>query len=145
MPNCDPTMMTEWLNHARSFDSLSDDKLAGSNDDLPRARRLLLFCNATNDFFGSDPEDVTDRTGPEYGIYQLDRYDTRVLRLATTFAGFVLDYCFGGALKPSRAARTTGPTRVLRALRDPEADVCPVRFSPASSTARRRRPGPGKR
>ncbi len=37
-------------------------------------RRLLLFCKTTlNDYVGWEPEDVTDQTTHEYGIYLLGR------------------------------------------------------------------------
>ena len=100
-PNFDPTGLTEFLRTMSGFDERSDEDLAEEFDDPQRARRLVLFCTtATNDFFGWDPEDVTDPAGREYGIYLLGRYDTRVTRLATTFREFVLNYCFEGAMKP---------------------------------------------
>ena len=100
-PNYDPTGLTEFLRTGSGFDERSDEDLAKEFDDPQRARRLLLFCTtATNDFFGWDPEDVTDADTREYGIYMLGRYDTRVTRLATTFREFVLNYCFEGAMKP---------------------------------------------
>lgn len=96
--SCDLEGMTDFVRGG--FGRRSDEELAKEFDDPQRARRLLIFCGtASNDFYGWDPLDVADPEGHEYGIYQLGRYDTRVLRLATTFRDFVLGYCFRGVLR----------------------------------------------
>jgi hypothetical protein len=100
-PTCDPTALTAWFRRTIGFDSLSDESLAEHFDDPRRARRMLLFTKTDeNDFYGWDPEDVTDPAGRECGIYLLGRYDTRVRRVATTFREFILSVCFEGAIKP---------------------------------------------
>ena len=82
----------------------------------------MVFCGTTsNDFWGWDPEDVTDPAAREYGIYQLGRYDTRVLRLATTFRAFVMDFLFEGTIHPDGS-----PTGKEPAFPDP--DYAPTRF-----------------
>jgi hypothetical protein len=96
-----PAAMTAFVRTSGSFDTRSDENLAQEYDDPQRARRLVIFCGTTsNDFWGWDPEDVTDPAAREYSIYQLGRYDTRVLRLATTFREFVMDVLFEGVIHP---------------------------------------------
>jgi len=113
-PNCDPTRLTEAFGAGRDFDE--------EYDDPQRARRLLLFCKTgSNDYFGWDPEDVTDPDAHDYGIYLLGRYDTRVTRLATTFREFVLNCCFEGAMKPDGSGYQKLPEG-----REP--DDYPIRF-----------------
>jgi hypothetical protein len=116
-----PSAMTEFVRSSGGFDRRSDDDLAEEFDDPRRARRLVIFCGtSSNDFWGWDPEDVTDRAACEYGIYQLGRYDTRVLRLATTFRDFVMDFVFEGVINPDGS-----PTGELPAFPD---EYHPTRF-----------------
>ncbi len=100
-PLCDPMRLTENFRTKAEFDDRSDEDIAEEFNDPQRARRLILFRMTTSmDYFGWDPEDVTDPASREYGVYLLGRYDTRVTRLATTFREFVLNCCFEGAMKP---------------------------------------------
>jgi hypothetical protein len=129
-----PTAMTEFVREG--FESRSDEDLAEEYDDPGRARRLVVFCGTdSNDYWGWDPEDVTDPAAREYGIYQLGRYDTRVLRVARTFRDFLLDIVFEGVLNSDGSG-----TGKLPASHE-EDDYPPTRF--VVSRARKvRRPRP---
>jgi hypothetical protein len=59
-------------------------------------RRMVPFSDTIGgDVIAWDPEDVTDATTHEYGIYLIPRSDTRVVRLVDSFEAFIEAVCLG--------------------------------------------------
>jgi hypothetical protein len=69
--------------------------------DAARVRRLIPFCNrrTSGDGFAWDPSDVTDTDRHEYGIYHITFDRPPIVRVASTFREFVMDYALGGGFE----------------------------------------------
>lgn len=88
-----------------------DETVARRYDDVPRFRRLHLFCGVLDhgDQFGWDPTDVTVPDEQEYGIYIFPSDLKRIVRVASTFRQFVVAFALGGDYERHTHARPTDP------------------------------------
>ncbi len=96
--------------------------------DLARMRRLVVFGSFDADWWGWDPEEVTDSETHEYAVWSIYRMQEK--RVADTFAGFV-----------ESQLRLHLGDKVRREEVDDLANSAPPIYPVARKKPRRRRPG----
>jgi hypothetical protein len=58
--------------------------------------RLVVFSDTLGgDLIAWDPQDISDLSASEYGIYALPRNDDKISKIAKTFPDFINSVCFG--------------------------------------------------